>query len=160
MSQIVTDFVNIFSVRIHETCKKPLSDVSPELQLECVQPNNGLAQSPAPCVPLPPTGTFGGVLRGPSAGVGRLRCASGLRARCRVGLRWFIDLHVTMNGSYTLNESHAATEAIEKAIQATISTADVTIHVEPAEAAVVKPRPLQGRGRREKRNTKQVRDER
>jgi hypothetical protein len=65
-----------------------------------------------------------------------------------------------MNGSYTLNEAHAATEAIEKAIQATISTADVTIHVEPAEADVVKPRPLQGRGRRAKRNTKQVRDER
>jgi len=65
-----------------------------------------------------------------------------------------------MNGSYTLNESHAATEAIEKAIQANIATPDVTIHVEPAEADVVKPRPLQGRGRRAKRNTKQVRDER
>jgi len=37
-----------------------------------------------------------------------------------------------MNGSYTLNESQAATEAIEKAIQAAIATADVTIHVEPA----------------------------
>jgi len=69
-------------------------------------------------------------------------------------------LHVTMNGSSTLNESHAATEAIEKAIQAAIATADVTIHVELAEAAVVKPRPLHGRGRRVKRNTKQVRDER
>ena len=110
----------------------------------------------------PSAGTFGGVLRGPSAG-GRTPtpCASGLRARCRVGLWWFIDLHVTMNSSYTLNEAHTATEAIEKAIQATIATAaDVTIHVEPAEAAVVKPQPLQGRGRRAKRNTKQVRDER
>jgi divalent metal cation (Fe/Co/Zn/Cd) transporter len=79
--------------------------------------------------------------------------ASGLRVRCRVGLRWFIDLHVTMNGSCTLNEAHAATEAIEKAIQATISTADVTIHVEPADALVSKPRSLQNRGKRAKRNT-------
>ena len=80
---------------------------------------------PTPFVPLPPTETFGGG-RTPTP------CASGLRARCRVGLWWFIDLHVTMNGSYTLNESQAATEAIEKAIQAAIATADVTIHVEPA----------------------------
>ena len=50
-----------------------------------------------------------------------------------------------MNGSCTLNEAHAATEAIEKAIQATISTADVTIHVEPIEASAVKPRPLHNR---------------
>jgi cation diffusion facilitator family transporter len=75
------------------------------------------------------------------------------------GALWFIDLHVTMNGSCTLNEAHAATEAIEKAIQATISTADVTIHVEPAEAAIVKTRSLQNRGKRAKRNTKQVQDE-
>jgi len=79
--------------------------------------------------------------------------ASGLLARCRVGLRWFIDLHVNMNGSCTLKEANAATEAIEKAIQATISTADVTIHVEPADASVSKPRPLQNRGKRAKRNT-------
>jgi divalent metal cation (Fe/Co/Zn/Cd) transporter len=63
-----------------------------------------------------------------------------------------------MNGSCTLNEAHAATEAIEKAIQATISTADVTIHVEPAKAAVVKPRSLQNRGKQIQRDTKQVRD--
>ena len=69
------------------------------------------------------------------------------------GALWFIDLHVTMNGSCTLNESHAATEAIEKAIQATIPKADVTIHVEPAEAAVVKPRSLPTRGKRAQRNT-------
>ena len=72
--------------------------------------------------------------------------ASGLRVRCRVGLRWFIDLHVTMNGSCTLNEAHAATEAIEKAIQAILPKADVTIHVEPMEASAVKPRSLQNRG--------------
>jgi len=32
------------------------------------------------------------------------------------GALWFIDLHVMMNGSCTLNEAHAATEAIEQAI--------------------------------------------
>jgi divalent metal cation (Fe/Co/Zn/Cd) transporter len=64
-----------------------------------------------------------------------------------------------MNGSCTLNEAHAATEAIQKAIQATISTAEVTIHVEPAEASAVKPRSLQNKGKRTKRNTEQVQDE-
>jgi len=49
------------------------------------------------------------------------------------GARWFIDMHVTMNGNITLNEAHAATEKIEKAIQASIAMADVTVHVEPAE---------------------------
>jgi divalent metal cation (Fe/Co/Zn/Cd) transporter len=63
-----------------------------------------------------------------------------------------------MNGSCTLNEAHAATEAIEKAIQATISSADVTIHVEPIAASAVEPRSLQNRGKRAKRNTKQVQE--
>jgi divalent metal cation (Fe/Co/Zn/Cd) transporter len=58
-----------------------------------------------------------------------------------------------MNGSYTLNEAHAATEAIEKAIQATIATADVTIHVEPVEAPVIKARSLRDRG---ETNTKEL----
>jgi cation diffusion facilitator family transporter len=56
------------------------------------------------------------------------------------GALWFIDLHVTMDGSCTLNAAHAATEAIEKAIQAKIPKADVTVHVEPAEAQVKKPK--------------------
>jgi len=56
------------------------------------------------------------------------------------GALWFIDLHVTMDGSCTLNAAHAATEAIEKAIQAKIPKADVTVHVEPAEAPVKKPK--------------------
>ena len=56
------------------------------------------------------------------------------------GALWFIDLHVTMDGSCTLNAAHAATEVIEKAIQAKIPKADVTVHVEPAEAPVKKPK--------------------
>jgi cation diffusion facilitator family transporter len=50
------------------------------------------------------------------------------------GAHTFIDMHVTMDGNCTLNEAHAATEVIEKAIHAIISPADITVHVEPAEA--------------------------
>ena len=48
------------------------------------------------------------------------------------GAHTFIDMHVTMNGSVTLKEAHAATELIEDAILKEISPADVTVHVEPA----------------------------
>src|SRR5512136_3070780 len=49
------------------------------------------------------------------------------------GAHTFIDMHVTMDGSVTLQEAHAATEVIETAILKVISPADVTVHVEPAE---------------------------
>jgi divalent metal cation (Fe/Co/Zn/Cd) transporter len=48
------------------------------------------------------------------------------------GAHIFIDMHVTMDGSVTLKEAHAATEVIENAILKEISPADVTVHVEPA----------------------------
>jgi cation diffusion facilitator family transporter len=48
------------------------------------------------------------------------------------GAHTFIDMHVTMDGSLTLNEAHAATELIEAAILKEVSPADVTVHVEPA----------------------------
>jgi cation diffusion facilitator family transporter len=48
------------------------------------------------------------------------------------GAHTFIDMHVTMDGSVTLMEAHAATEVIEDAILKEISPADVTVHVEPA----------------------------
>jgi len=51
------------------------------------------------------------------------------------GAHTFIDMHVTMNGNCSLNEAHAATEVIERAIQAIIPSSDVTVHVEPAEEA-------------------------
>ncbi|HEX7620730.1 MAG TPA: cation diffusion facilitator family transporter [Anaerolineales bacterium] len=47
------------------------------------------------------------------------------------GAHTFIDMHITMNGNCTLNEAHAATEVIEKAIHGIISPADITVHVEP-----------------------------
>jgi divalent metal cation (Fe/Co/Zn/Cd) transporter len=48
------------------------------------------------------------------------------------GAHTFIDLHITMDGNCTLNEAHAATEVIEKAIHDIISPVDITVHVEPA----------------------------
>ena len=57
------------------------------------------------------------------------------------GAHWFIDLHVTMDGECSLNEAHAATEIIERNVQAMLTGADVTVHVEPAE----KPKPKAGK---------------
>jgi cation diffusion facilitator family transporter len=56
------------------------------------------------------------------------------------GANWFIDMHVTMDGDCTLNDAHAATEKVEAAIQAFVAMADVTVHVEPAEASRDAPR--------------------
>jgi cation diffusion facilitator family transporter len=53
------------------------------------------------------------------------------------GAHTFIDMHVTMDGSVTLQEAHAATEVIEDAILKEISPADVTVHVEPADTLMV-----------------------
>jgi cation diffusion facilitator family transporter len=51
------------------------------------------------------------------------------------GARWFVDLHVTMDGTITLKESHAITERIEKEVQKILPQSDVTVHVEPNELA-------------------------
>ncbi|HMB24920.1 MAG TPA: cation diffusion facilitator family transporter, partial [Anaerolineales bacterium] len=51
------------------------------------------------------------------------------------GANWFVDLHVTMDGNLTLNESHAITEKIENAVQRILPQSDVTVHVEPLEMA-------------------------
>ena len=51
------------------------------------------------------------------------------------GARWFVDLHVTMDGERTLNEAHAMTEKIEKEVKKLLPQSDVTIHVEPKEMA-------------------------
>jgi cation diffusion facilitator family transporter len=49
---------------------------------------------------------------------------------------WFIDLHVTMNGSIHLSRAHANSDQVEKAVQAVIPGADVTVHVEPGNFAI------------------------
>ncbi|MCL4529448.1 MAG: cation diffusion facilitator family transporter [Chloroflexi bacterium] len=51
------------------------------------------------------------------------------------GARWFVDLHVTMDGARTLNETHAITERIEKRVHELLPNSDVTVHVEPLEMA-------------------------
>lgn len=51
------------------------------------------------------------------------------------GARWFVDLHVTMDGNTTLNEAHAMTEKIEKRVHTILPESDVTVHVEPLEMA-------------------------
>lgn len=51
------------------------------------------------------------------------------------GANWFVDLHVTMDGNLTLNESHAMTEKIEQEVQKILPQSDVTVHVEPLEMA-------------------------
>jgi cation diffusion facilitator family transporter len=51
------------------------------------------------------------------------------------GARWFVDLHVTMDGERTLNEAHAMTEKIEKEVRKLLPESDVTVHVEPKELA-------------------------
>jgi cation diffusion facilitator family transporter len=63
------------------------------------------------------------------------------------GAHTFIDMHITMDGSCTLNEAHAATEVIEKAIRGIISPADITVHVEPAKMAKEPPPPKKKAGK-------------
>lgn len=69
--------------------------------------------------------------------VGRTRGVTNVHAvRIRSsGARWFVDLHVTMDGNITLRESHLVTERIEKKVQAVLPNSDVTVHVEPLEMA-------------------------
>ena len=71
--------------------------------------------------------------------IGRMRSVTNVHAvRIRSsGARWFVDLHVTMDGNITLNESHRVTERIEKKVQAILPRSDVTVHVEPPEMAEV-----------------------
>jgi cation diffusion facilitator family transporter len=49
------------------------------------------------------------------------------------GAGWFVDMHVTMDGNLSLEESHAVTEKIETVVMGILPKSDVTVHVEPAE---------------------------
>lgn len=48
------------------------------------------------------------------------------------GPRYFVDLHVLMDGKLSLTEAHDLTERIERAVQEIVPDADVTVHPEPA----------------------------
>jgi cation diffusion facilitator family transporter len=49
----------------------------------------------------------------------------------------FIDAHVVMDGSLSLEEAHAMTETIEAVIHSLAPESDVTVHPEPAETDVI-----------------------
>ena len=51
------------------------------------------------------------------------------------GARWFVDLHVTMDGTTSLTEAHLLTEQIEKQVHEILPESDVTVHAEPLEMA-------------------------
>jgi cation diffusion facilitator family transporter len=74
-----------------------------------------------------------------SAAVPGVVDAHAIRIRAS-GAHTFIDMHITMDGKSTLNEAHAATEVIEKAIHAIITPVDVTVHVEPAAQGKAPPK--------------------
>ena len=47
------------------------------------------------------------------------------------GPRYFVDLHITLDGNLTLNAAHDLTEQVEKAVSEILPEADVTVHPEP-----------------------------
>ena len=57
-----------------------------------------------------------------------------LRVRS-AGAEVFIDAHVVLEGSLSLNEAHRILDNVEAAVRRTIPRADITIHPEPPEAA-------------------------
>ena len=48
----------------------------------------------------------------------------------------FIDVHVEVDGSQSLAEAHALTEAVEQSIQKVLPGSDVTVHPEPLAGTV------------------------
>jgi len=49
------------------------------------------------------------------------------------GAIWFVDMHIVVDGRKSVNETHALTEKIEKAVQNILPKSDITVHVEPRE---------------------------
>jgi divalent metal cation (Fe/Co/Zn/Cd) transporter len=47
------------------------------------------------------------------------------------GPHYFVDLHVLLDGSQSLQAAHELTERIEEQVQALLPDADVTVHPEP-----------------------------
>ena len=55
------------------------------------------------------------------------------------GPHYFVDLHISVDGEQTLRAAHALTERVERAVEAILPGADVTVHPEPAPAAAKPP---------------------
>jgi cation diffusion facilitator family transporter len=53
------------------------------------------------------------------------------------GSHLFVDAHVLVDGSQTLDEAHSITEVIEKTIHNIVGNADITVHPEPAQEPTV-----------------------
>lgn len=47
------------------------------------------------------------------------------------GPRYFVDLHVTLDGRQPLHDAHAVTERVEQMVSEVLPGADVTVHPEP-----------------------------
>ena len=50
------------------------------------------------------------------------------------GPHYFVDFHVTMDGSRTLESAHALVEVVEARVQRLLPGSDVTVHVDPTSA--------------------------
>lgn len=50
------------------------------------------------------------------------------------GPQYFVDFHVTMDGSRTLDATHALVEVVEERVRALVPGSDVTVHVDPVSA--------------------------
>ena len=55
------------------------------------------------------------------------------------GPYYFVDLHITVDGDQSLRAAHELTERVERAVEAILPGADVTVHPEPAPVGVKPP---------------------
>jgi cation diffusion facilitator family transporter len=62
------------------------------------------------------------------------------------GPYYFVDLHITVDGEQTLRAAHELTERVERAVEAILPDADVTVHPEPAPAGAKPPAAPPGAG--------------
>jgi divalent metal cation (Fe/Co/Zn/Cd) transporter len=51
------------------------------------------------------------------------------------GPRYFVDLHITLDGGMSLQRAHDLTEEVERAVEEMLPGADVTVHPEPRRSA-------------------------
>ncbi len=58
-----------------------------------------------------------------------------LRTR-QAGARKFVDFHLLVPGSWSVQEAHDLSEQVEAAVRAALPGAEVTVHIEPIEAEV------------------------
>ena len=78
----------------------------------------------------------GHVARVERAAVGVPGVARAYEVRVReAGARHFVDLKIGLDPSLPLEAAHGVTEAVERAIQGTLSRADVLVHAEPDRSA-------------------------